>query len=768
MRRKIKITASGILIFFCAALAVLALWPVHPDTLDRPCSPVVTDKHGKPLRIFLSPDDKWRFYVHFSEISPVLIDTVTCYEDRFFYSHPGVNPLALARAFWQNLRRGHVVSGGSTITMQIARMSDPKKRTYLNKLKEIITALRLEMKYSKQELLEIYFNLAPYGGNIEGVGAATWLYLGKAPGKLSLAEAALLASIPQSPEKNRPDKFPKMSLEARNKVLQRLLEMGKISKQEFRDASTREVPFQRQPVPCMAPHLSRLLATRHPNQHRIHSTIDSKIQALAREKLRSHIERLRQKGITNGAVVVIENRTRTVRAMVGSYDFFDKSNSGQVNGALAPRSPGSTLKPFLYARALDMGVISPQMLIPDVPMQYGGYSPENYDGKYNGMVTMRQALIRSLNVPPVNLQARLGNDGIFHVLKKVEMSTIKGGREYYGLSIILGGCEITLLELTNLYATLADRGRFRMARIREDEPPEPFIQVFSPAAAYIITDILANLRRPDLPDIWEAAVNIPLIAWKTGTSYGRHDAWSIGYNPQYTVGVWTGNFSGKAVPELVGSQAAGPLLMDIFNALAKETNNTWFTRPPQVGKRMVCALSGMSPGPDCEHLKSELYIRNVSPTKTCNFHRRFDIDDKTGYRLCSHCRVGRDYHSELFVVWPRGVATWMIQNGIPVDEIPRHFPDCTRVSSHKPPVIRSPQAGGLYLIRPGISLEDQKISLLSSVANNIKKVFWFVDGQLLWSGPPTEKVFYLPERGRHSFVCMDEEGRRSKITIRVE
>ena len=764
---QLLLLASAVLLL--AAVAVR--WRIGPIPLDRlrpPPSPVILDRHGQPLRFFLAPDDQWRFQSQLKDISPRLLRAVIACEDRWFYYHPGTNPLSLVRAFAQDLLAGHIVSGGSTLTMQVARMTERRPRTYRAKLAEIARALQLELTFSKKEILAFYFNLAPYGGNLQGVGAASWLYFGKPPSQLGWAEIALLVALPQSPEQRRPDLHPAQAKKARDRVLARFLNLRLITAEEYRRALLNPVPTAWASLPLIAPHLSQMLADRAGPSGRVLSTVDLNLQTLCEEKTRQHIARLKPRGISDAAVVVIENKSRSVRALVGSPDFFDVPGQGQVNAALAVRSPGSTLKPFLYARGLDRGLVSPELLLADVPANYAGYEPKNYDETYRGMVSMKDALIASLNIPAINLEARLGLDGTWSLLRQAEFRSISPDRSRYGLSIILGGCGVSLIELTNLYSTLAQQGLWQRYRLVESEPLAAPQRLFSAEAAFIVTDLLSQVKRPEMDNDLIPATNLPTIAWKTGTSYGRKDGWSIGYDRDWTIGVWVGNASGEGNPELVGAISAAPLLFEIFDALASSKNQKWFERPPEVWVRRVCALSGMIPGPNCPETKEEYFIHAVSPNRVCDFHQLYDIDDRTGYRLCSFCREGRAYASKLFIQWPHEVATWMQANHLRAEAIPPHLPACPHQGQTLAPKIVSPSPDDRFLLRPGIAPRDQQIALRASVDNRIKNIYWFLDGELFSKGPPAQTVFYLPVPGRHQLTCLDEEGNKSTLVFSVD
>jgi len=783
-----------VLIFSLCFIGLNFLFPLPLDKLNPPPSQLVLDRNGKLLRAFTAPDEMWRIKETLQDVSPELKLAALTYEDKWFYYHFGLNPISIIKAAIANAKAKRVVSGASTITMQVARMMEPKARTFRNKCIEAFRALQLESHYSKDEILAMYFNMAPYGGNIIGSAAASYLYFGKSQKNLSLGEAALLAAIPNSPTTLNPAANPKMARMARDKVLRILRQHRRITEQELKEALREPLPQVRYPMPFVAPHFCRMLKNLYPQQHSIASTINDKIQGTSRRILKEYLAPLRKEGISTGAVVVMDTKSQELLAMVGSYDFFDEANDGQVNGATAPRSPGSALKPFIYAMALDNGIISPQSILTDVPVDYSGYKPVNYDEKYRGYVSAQEALARSLNVPAVNLCAKLQDNGIYSFLKKAEMSTLPQPKDYYGLQLILGGCEVTLLELTNLYAGLANLGEFAPYRLLQT-PTSPINsggqksakqmnsgaqkstkrifanrqdnsgRLLSEAACFILTEMLAEVRRPDLPACWESSMNLPKVAWKTGTSYGHKDAWSIGYSPQYTIGVWIGNFNATGAPGIVGAEAAAPILFALFNALIDLSENQWFVKPDEVARRKVCSLSGMPMSSYCESSKEELYIPGVSPSKPCDIHRKIVVDVDTGKRLCSHCRIRRKYDERIFEVYPPQIATWLQRNGHHVPSIPEHYPNCSKVLAGKGPVIHSPSANCEYKIRQGIEKQYQKILLDASVSSGTKKIYWFLDNQLIFAGKPTQKVFIPPVAGKHHLVCMDDEGRSTETTL---
>ena len=823
-------------------LFILANWcfPLPKARLHPPVSQIVLDRNGEWLRAFLAADGMWRIAVGFHQpsavsktvltakqadnYSPLLHQAILTSEDRWFYYHYGINPVSIATAFYDNLKAGEVVRGGSTITMQLARLMEPKARTIPNKLIEMFRALQLEHTYSKSEILTFYFNMLPYGGNIVGTAAASRFYFNKPQHALSLGEVALLAAIPNAPERLRPDRFPENARKAREKVLNRLLAHRQISKQQWQEAVQEPIPHKRHPLPFKAAHLSRMLVKENrwrvkpsTTNGRIYTTIDAKVQETAARILREYLDAERKPSLrgshstSTGAIIVMDTQSRHVLAMVGSHDFFDRSALGQINGTLAPRSPGSALKPFVYALAMEEGLITPETLLFDVPVTYAGYEPVNYDGKYNGYVTARQALARSLNVPAVNLNARLKNVTLHAFLKQAGISTLAPARKY-GLSMVLGGCEVNLLELTTLYAGLANTGEFGPYQLTLSEPI--FHQTSSDLAegsragarsynksgaqrllrketSSIITEMLTNSQLPTNtvrnPEAFERTMNLPKIAWKTGTSYGHRDAWCIGYSPKLTIGVWLGNFDGKGAPMLSGTDAATPILFALFTALTGQDTHRWFTNPEQLKTRQVCALSGAPVSSHCPVHKEDMYIPGISSVAVCTIHKRIYVDKTTGYSLCSHCwnlptvdrrmeleqhpskniRPTNDAQSRIFEEWPADAATWLAENGFAVSVLPEHNPLCTGTIAGNAPIILSPAEDTIYYIREGIPLENQKIRLTASASSRTQDLFWFLDGELIFQGSAGEQYWLTPARGKHVLTCVDAEGRSATRPLHI-
>ncbi len=536
-------------------VSFLLLNALFPLRVQITYSPIITASDGSVINAFLSADDKWRMQLQTEEINPVLKKAVLLKEDRYFYYHPGVNPIALGRAFINNTLTGKTTSGASTITMQVARLLYPKERTLKNKLIELFRALQLEGQYSKDDILTLYLNLVPFGGNIEGVKAASILYFQQSPRALSVAQAVTLTVIPNKPSSLRLGVQNERIIAFRNKWLRYFAEQKAFSNKEIADALVEPLMAVRSEAPQVAPHFAHRLLRQYASQAIIPTNLNRAIQEKVTQLAYNYLQQLRPKNIRNASVLVINNQTKAVEAYLGSADFSDQEYGGQVDGIRAIRSPGSTLKPFLYAVAFDKGLITPRSVISDVPVDYAGYRPENYFGNYNGNITIEYALATSLNIPAVKILDQLGVPTFVNKLKQAEFAQVKKEGNQLGLSVILGGCGVKLEELTALYAAFASQGRYTPLRWRQQDKIAYEKQLVSPAASYVVNQILTQLQRPDLPHNFQNSGHLPRIAWKTGTSYGRKDAWSIGYNKKYTVGVWVGNFSGEGVPELNGTDS---------------------------------------------------------------------------------------------------------------------------------------------------------------------------------------------------------------------
>jgi penicillin-binding protein 1C len=543
------------------ALWVLALGPL-PLAAAAQVSTTIVDRNGKLLRAYAMADGRWRLpVVAKSDVDPAYLKLLLVYEDGRFHSHPGVDPIALGRAAVQLLTQGHIVSGGSTITMQLARLLEPRRhRSIYSKLRQIVRALQLEQHFEKEQILDLYLTLAPYGGNLEGIRAASIAYFGKEPKRLSLAESALLVALPQAPEARRLDRHPEAARTARDRVLDRMVEEGQVALEDARQAKRVPVPRLRKPMPILAPHSADHAMASAKDFRVIRLTLDGNLQQVLEALARDRAAALGA-NISVG-ILAADNATGDVLARVGSPDYFDEKRAGQVDMTRAVRSPGSTLKPFIYGLAFEDGFVHPETLIDDRPIRFGSYAPENFDMTFQGTVPVRKALQLSLNIPAVSLLERVGASRLSSRLKQAGTNLVLPKDEAPGLAMGLGGVGLTLEDLVQLYSGLARLGNTRPLREIASDRPRDSLRLLDEVAAWQVGNVLLGSPPPE---------NAPhnRIAFKTGTSYGYRDAWSIGFDGRFTIGVWIGRPDGAPVAGLIGRTAAAPILFDAFARTAR-------------------------------------------------------------------------------------------------------------------------------------------------------------------------------------------------------
>lgn len=680
-------------------------------------SKCIFDSEGNLLRVFTNKDGLWLMPVELKEINPQLINATLSIEDNRFKKHFGVDPFAVIRAAGVNFKNGRVISGASTISMQVIRIIENRKRSLPNKIIEAVHAIRLETLYSKEQILKLYFEIAPYGGNIHGVTAASLRYFNKQPADLTLSECALLAGIPQSPSKLRPNRYPGRARERRDRVLASMVRNSYITLAQNNEAIKEPVLAGNNLFPFKAPHFADFVNKRYAGSNNIRTTIDPAIQNFAENILKGAVQDFRPYGVTNGAIVVIENNSGKIRAMVGSADYFSKENSGEINGALSKRCPGSTLKPFTYALGFEDGSYTPKMILSDVPVQYDGYAPLDYDKEFRGPVTVREALVDSLNIPAVEVLDKVGYRKLYQLLKESGITTLNKLPDHYGLALTLGSGDVNLLELTNAYAALARLGEYKSYSFLEQEEM-PSRRLLSEGAAYLVADIISDTNRLQEIGIYRDEKIHPRVAWKTGTSYGHKDAWTICYNPEYTVGIWLGNFSARPARVLVGVNAAAPLAMKIFDWLYLKKLAPWYLIPDSIGERRVCALSGELASESCPHSVTDLYIKHCSIARKCTIHEKVVVASNKAIDL----------------------------------------------EKDKPKII-SPSHKCEYFVS-GMSGE-QRLPLEATGALDVDKIYWFVDGKFYNSSVIGSKILWDMELGRHRITCSDGLGRSASVIVVV-
>jgi penicillin-binding protein 1C len=639
-------------------VTALAVWRSLPSPLfDDPLSTVLLARDGTLLGARIADDGQWRF-PPLPQVPEKFARALIAYEDKRFRSHPGVDPLALARAVRLNSRRGRIVSGASTLSMQVIRLArERRERGYGTKLLEILLALRLELQYSKDEILALYAGHAPFGGNVVGLEAAAWRYFGRNPAQLSWAEACTLAVLPNSPALIHPARRRAALQEKRDRLLHRLHEDGAFSGLDLDLALREPLPDEPLPLPQFAPHLLETLRARHPGRQRFETTLDAALQKAMTAQVQVRARELARQDIHNAAALAIDNRSFEVLAYVGNVDWSVRDERGMaVDIVRRPRSSGSILKPLLYAAMLEAGEILPRTLVPDVPTQISGYAPENFDRTYRGAVPAEVALAQSLNVPAVRMLRQHGVHRFYDFLGHFGMSTLTRKPEEYGLTLILGGAEATLWDVGGMYANVADIARrppettpaYRQLKVMAGEAEIAGVNAeISAGAAWLTLSALLEVARPGEEGYWRNFASTRRIAWKTGTSFGLRDGWAVGNTTHHTVAVWTGNASGEGRPGLTGSAAAAPLLFDLFNLLPP---GEWFAPPQTQMKEVeVCRNDGYLSNGQCE-------------TEVQWVPRASHFDQVTPHNLLVHLDAGRRYrvHSDCERVADMGHASWFV------------------------------------------------------------------------------------------------------------
>ena len=763
--------AAAVLVLGAVAAVVVAVAARvfgPPGDFFGPGSQTVTFRDGSVAHVFLSPDEKWRVPVRLSDVDPRYIEALIRLEDKRFYHHPGVDVLAVARALVKNVQRGRVVSGASTLTMQLVRVREPRPRTVRSKLVEAFRALQLEVRYDKRTLLEAYLTYIPFGRNIEGVQAAALAYFGHGANALSSDEIATLLAVPQNPNRRVPSPNNRARLtRARDRIAARLADwgVGRIGAPAESVAAS-AVPGRLVPFPRLAPHAAFWFRAQYPGQARIDTTLDRGVQRTAERLMASAAPGLLRRGIHNGAAVVVDHHRAEVRALVGNFDFWDAEHGGQIAGFARPRSPGSTLKPLLYALAIDAGRVLPEHLVLDVPMRFGSYRPKNYDGRFDGLVRLEGALSRSLNVPFVHLLAEIGVERFIGHLSSWGVESLVDTPGHYGLSAAIGGLEVTPLELAGLYTILAAEGRYRAPVWRPGRRTAGFERALSEGAVFLTGRALAKKDRPDFPSRRRFTQIPPRIRWKTGTSYGHRDAWAVGYDTAYTVAVWTGNFNNASSRALVGAEAAAPILFDLLEGFARGGSGPGRERPPDDLSRIeVCAYSGHVPTAACPH-RTGAWARTARvPTTPCPYHVHADIDVASGLVLSPECRSRFAYETRAFLRWPGRLERWLSDEHRRGPSSPSFHPACRAMSKRGPSMV-SPEAGARALLIAGLPATSQEIPLVAD--GGAGRLSWFVDGEFVGTAHARDRLWWTPKEGRHLVVVTDERGRSARRILRVE
>lgn len=754
-------------------IALFLFWICLPSPMfDVPYSTVLETRSGKLMGAKIADDGQWRFPLN-SEVPVKFEKALLEYEDRRFYYHPGIDPVAVARAIVQNLKAGEVVSGASTLTMQVIRLSrKDQPRSYWEKIKEMILALRLEFSYSKKEILALYAAHAPFGGNVVGLDAAAWRYYGRPPDRLSWAEAATLAVLPNSPSLIHPGKNRDRLKIKRDRLLDRLLQAGLIDSLTCRLSKAESLPGQPKPLPRMAPHLLNHFFTSDRRGQRVQSTLDMALQKQANEVVQRHHRMLSQNQIHNAAAIIAEVRTGAVRAYVGNTRDEKGAHGNSVDVITAPRSTGSILKPFLYMLMQNEGQLLPDMLVADIPTKIAGYAPENFSLSYDGAVPASEALSRSLNVPAVRMLRDFGVPRFHHYLNLMGMSTLYYPPEHYGLSLILGGAEGTLWDITGIYTSLArfmnrydaanpETRMFKARQLQVIEktgiPSSGRSFPLNAGAVWQTFEAMLEVNRPETEVNWRQFLSSRKVGWKTGTSFGYRDGWAVGVTPEYVVGVWVGNADGEGRPGLIGIKTAGPILFDLFDLL-DETG--WFREPLYAMEEVaICQKSGYRAGPYCTPVDTAAIPLPGLETKPCPYHRLVHLNVSETHRVNSRCRPVSKIKSKFWFVLPP-VQEWYYRRSNPSYAVLPPFPEeCQQVAS---------APGTMQLIYPHDNsriyvpkeLDGSGGRTVFEVAHSggSSTIYWHLDQTYLGKTEGQHQMALSPQPGRHLLTLVDEHG----------
>lgn len=756
MIKVLKKHSLPLVLLFVSASFVFFFIPKPPLLVGISFSQAVYDKHHQLLRLTLSQDDKYRLFIPFKEIPKEMIAATLLQEDQYFYWHRGINPFATLKAIWQTYALKTRRIGASTITMQLARIRyQLNSKTISGKLLQMLYALRIELHYNKEQILEAYLNLAPYGGNVEGIGAGSLVYFEKPLQQLSLPEMLVLVVIPQNPVQ-RITNVEKLK-ESRNKLFMRwVVDHPKDSdKKAFFN-----LPLQMHKIkdlPYYAPQfVNAVLADISNQQHTVITTLDLRLQKMIEQASKHYMDRKRNQGVNNAAALLIDTRDMSIKALMGSANFFDAGMSGQIDGTAIKRSPGSTLKPFIYALALDQGLIHPNTVLKDVPHSFGTYNPENFDYDFMGPVKAKDALTLSRNIPAIYLADQLSHPNLYELLEKANISSLKSQR-YYGLALVLGGAEVTMQELASLYVMLVNDGVWHPLRKLENEAILPGKHLLSPEASFLVLDMLQDKMVTTIP-----------VSWKTGTSSGFRDAWAVGVFGPYVLMVWCGNFNNKSNPVLVGKTLAAPLLFELiemlhrqagpFVTIQKNVNQMNVTKIP------VCKASGMLPTRYCKDTELSWFIPGKSPITTDTIYREIPIDIQSGLRTC---HFDKNTHFEIYEFWSSDLLKVFKQAGIQRRVPPPYTSDCKMDNRGFVPQITSPVSAKNYVLRHHAE-EGNIIPLTATVDADVHKLYWFVNENFVGFSSENAPFLWNAKIGFFTIRVVDDHGRSDAVDLKVK
>ncbi|MBN9230726.1 MAG: penicillin-binding protein 1C [Legionella sp.] len=761
MKRKIpRIIIICVALFVSGYLLLFFLPP--PKLLEQTSfSRAVFDEQGQLLRLTLSADEKFRLYTPFAMMPQELVEATLLQEDQYFFYHLGINPWATVKAIWQTYVLQSRRMGASTITMQVARLHYKlHTKSIKGKLQQLLRALQIEMHFSKKQILEAYLNLAPYGGNVEGVGAASLVYFGIPVQALTLPQSLTLSIIPQNPGKRLPERSDVQSI--RNLLFQRWLVYHPQDKDQAGLFRLPLVMRKTTQLPYIAPHFVQTVLEHNVESNIIKTSLNARWQTLIERVTRLYLQRKQVYGVQNAAVLLVDTRDMQVKAMLGSADFFNTHISGQINGTEIRRSPGSTLKPFIYGLALDQGLIHPNTMLKDVPQSFNGYNPENFDYDFMGPIKAKDALALSRNIPAIYLANQLHHPSLYGLLEQAQVQGLRP-ESYYGLAISLGGTELTMHELVSLYALLVNKGIWQPLRILDENMPVREKRLLSPEASFLVLDML---RQTPTPNYVSKSVRALNIAWKTGTSSRYRDAWTVGVYGPYVLAVWAGNFDNSANPALIGKDIAAPLFFQLVEALRQVQPSI----PAQsefsslnLKKIELCKASGMLPTPYCPEREWGWFIPGKSPIKTDTIYREVAINPQTGKRTCF---IDSKTRFEVFEFWPSDLLAIFRRAGIARRTPPPFETGCMMASAQMiSPQIISPQKGLTYA--QALGGKPQIIPFTAVSDAGVQEVYWFVNDAFVAKIKAGTTFLWQAKPGQYTVRVVDDHGLSATQEIKV-
>jgi len=770
---------------FCLTVVFLyviyLLLPINSSLFNDPYSSVILDRNEKLLSAQIAKDGQWRF--PYNKTVPIKFEkAIIAFEDKRFFCHWGVDFFALCRAFYLNISHGKIVSGGSTLHMQVIRLSRKgKPRTFMEKTIEAFCAHHLHMHYSKKEVLALYASNAPFGGNVVGLDAAAWRFFGKKPKDLSWAESCMLAVLPNSPSLVHLARNRNRLKKKRNSLLFKLFKQGELSEDDYKLAIEETLPVSPKAFPMLAPHLLEKFKARHSNGIQATSILKSFQKKSADVLMRNYEKLLKPRNIHNAAIVIIDVESKEVVAYHGNIPHFSNKYNYYVNCAEAPRSTGSVLKPFLYAAMLSEGTILPHSLIADVPVNISGYSPENYSRGNSGAIPADKALARSLNIPAVLMLKKYGVHKFQEKLQKAGLTTLTMPAEHYGLSLILGGCEGTLLEITNTYASMAkslNNFYYRNSKYCDADYSNPSFTVsnssetaynnysdFSASSIWFTFNAMVSVDRPDAESNWREFSSSEKIAWKTGTSFGFRDAWAVGVTPNYAVGVWVGNASGEGMPEIIGLRVAAPILFEVFSFLPY---SEFFDEPiSDLAELDVCDKSGMLASSNCPP-KKQFVQKRGNRSEPCGYHKLIHLDARLKARVNADCYPASQIIDSNWFVLPAGMEYYYKKKNASYQSLPKYLSGCEKyIDDYSPMEIIYPMVYTKIYIPIGFNHKKESAVFQIVHVDKDAILYWHVDDKYIGETCGEHKMPLNARKGKHMLTVYDSDGYKLTRTFEI-